>query len=169
MSDTSAEIPEDLHQHLNTFNRAFFVSHRADGSPTCHPMGSFYADRELYFNMYASSAKHRNLLRDPRTTVLVTNPSDSHNLEVAVLRGSARLLPGDEILALDAPAGVVKARGIGMEGVKSIQDAPEKFAREDPEDLMKRAAVMVERIRDGIRVLWQIVPDSVAWLRDVRE
>ena len=57
-----------------------------------------------------------------------------------------------------------------MEGVKSVEDAPEKFVGEDPEDwLKKRAAIMVERIRDRVRVIWEVVPEQVAWLEDVRE
>jgi hypothetical protein len=49
-----------------------------------------------------------------------------------------------------------------------VEDAPEKFTTEEPEDWLKRAAIMVERIRDGVRVLWEVVPQEVAWLDDVR-
>ena len=50
-----------------------------------------------------------------------------------------------------------------------MEDAPEKFVGEDPEDWLKRAAIMVERIRDRVRVIWEVVPEQVAWLEDVRE
>jgi hypothetical protein len=55
-----------------------------------------------------------------------------------------------------------------MEGVTKVEDAPEKFTTEEPDDWLKRAAIMVERIRDGVRVLWEVVPHEVAWLDDVR-
>jgi hypothetical protein len=168
MSADPEMVADDVHEHLSTHNRGFLITRRADGSPTCHPMGSYYADRSLYFNMYASSVKHRNLVRDPQTTVLLTSPSDSEPLVVAMWRGEARLMPHEEILSPEAPRGVVKARAMGLEGVTDESQAPDKFAREDADDLKKRVAVMKERIRDGVRVLWHIVPSRVGWLSDLR-
>jgi hypothetical protein len=149
--------------------RTFMVTRRKDGSPTCHPMARFYADRGYYLNMYAASVKHKNLARDPRIAVLVTTNSDTPDFKAVLVRGRARLLPVDETLSPDAPSGVVAARGIGMEGVKSVEDAPEKFVHEDPDDWLKRAAIMVQRIRDQVRVIWQVEPDHAQWLTDVRE
>lgn len=168
MNAEPEQVADEVHEHLARYNRGLLITNRADGSPTCHPMGSYYADRSLYFNMYASSVKHKNLVRDQRTTVLVTSPSDSHPLEVVMWRGVARLMPHEEILAADAPPGVVKARAMGLEGVTDESQAPEKFAREDTDDLKKRVAVMKDRIRDGVRVLWNITPQRVGWLVDVR-
>ncbi len=161
-------IPEHIDQHISTNGRTFMVSLRRDGSPTCHPMARFYADRRYYLNMYASSAKHKNLERDPRVAILVTTSSDDPDFKAVLLRGRARLLAADETLATTAPPGVIEARGIGMEGVRSVEDAPEKFVHEDPEDWLKRAAIMVQRIRDRVRVIWEIVPSEAARLEDVR-
>lgn len=166
---TRPEVPEDIDQHLLGSYRTFMVTRRKDGSPTCHPMARFYADGHCYLNMYASSAKHKNLERDPRICCLMTTDSDDPHFRAVVWRGHARNLSAEETLAKDAPPGVVLARGIGMEGVTKVEDAPEKFEGEDPEDWLKRAAVMVERIRDRVRVLWEVVPTEVAWLEDVRE
>ena len=168
MSDSRAAIPDDIDGHIERCGRTFIVTRRKDGSPTCHPMARFYADREMYLNMYASSVKHKNLVRDPRITCLVTTDSDAPDFRAAIIRGTARALSPDETLADDASPAMRLARGIGMEGVTKVEDAPEKFAIEEPEDWLKRAAIMVERIRDGMRVLWEIVPDEVAWLDDVR-
>ncbi len=55
-----------------------------------------------------------------------------------------------------------------MEGMKSVDDAPEKFVGEEPEDWLKRAAIMVQRIRDRVRVIWQVEPERVDWLQGVR-
>ncbi|HKA05209.1 MAG TPA: pyridoxamine 5'-phosphate oxidase family protein [Acidimicrobiales bacterium] len=168
MNDSRAAIPDDIDGHLEDHGRTLMVTRRKDGSPTCHPMARFYADGEMYFNMYASSVKHRNLSRDPRVTCLVTTDSDDPDFRAVIVRGRARYLSPDETLAADASTAVRLARGIGMEGVTKVDDAPEKFAIEEPEDWLKRAAIMVERIRDGVRVLWEVVPAEVAWLEDVR-
>jgi hypothetical protein len=161
-------IPDDIDDHIDRSGRTFMVTRRKDGSPTCHPMARFYADRGYYLNMYAASIKHKNLARDSRIAVLVTTNSDDPNFQAVVLRGHARLLSAAETLSDDAPPGVVAARGIGMEGVKSVEDAPEKFAHEDPDDWLKRAAIMVQRIRDRVRVIWQVEPERADWLSDVR-
>jgi hypothetical protein len=161
-------IPDDIDAFIDRSMRTFMVTRRKDGSPTCHPMARFYADRGYYLNMYAASIKHKNLERDPRIAVLVTTNSDNPDFQAVLLRGRARLLSGDETLSQDAPPGVVAARGIGMEGVKSVEDAPEKFTHEDPDDWLKRAAVMVQRIRDRVRVIWQVQPERAEWLADVR-
>jgi Pyridoxamine 5'-phosphate oxidase len=168
MSDSRATITDDIDRHLEGCGRTFIVTRRKDGSPTCHPMARFYADGELYLNMYAASAKHRNLSRDPRIACLVTTDSDDPNFRAVILRGTARYLSPERTLAPDASAAVRLARGIGMEGVTKVEDAPEKFTTEEPEDWLKRAAIMVERIRDGVRVLWEVLPHEVAWLENVR-
>jgi hypothetical protein len=161
-------IPDDIDAHIERSMRTFIVTRRKDGSPTCHPMARFYADRGYYLNMYAASIKHKNLERDPRIAVLVTSNSDDANFKAVLLRGRARLLSAAETLAEDAPHGVVGARGINMEGVKSVEDAPDKFVGEDPDDWLKRAAIMVQRIRDRVRVIWQVEPERADWLQDVR-
>jgi nitroimidazol reductase NimA-like FMN-containing flavoprotein (pyridoxamine 5'-phosphate oxidase superfamily) len=169
MTEPRTPIPDDIDAHLERHGRTFIVTRRKDGSPTCHPMARFYADREMYLNMYATSVKHKNLSRDPRICCLITTESDDPDFRAVVVRGTARYLSPEETLADDASTAVRLARGIGMEGVKAVEDAPEKFTVEEPEDWLKRAAVMVERIRDGVRVLWEIVPDDVAWLDHARK
>jgi Pyridoxamine 5'-phosphate oxidase len=168
MSDSRAAIPDDIDDHLARGVRTFMVTRRRDGSPTCHPMARFYADGEMYLNTYATSAKHRNLSRDPTIACLMTTESDDPNFRAVLIRGTARCLSPKQTLAPDASAAVRLARGIGMEGVTKVEDAPEKFTTEEPDDWLKRAAIMVERIRDGVRVLWEVVPHEVAWLDDVR-
>jgi hypothetical protein len=132
-------------------------------------MAKFYADQTAYLNMYASSAKFKNLERDDRICLLATTNSDDPEFRAVVIRGRARLLSAEETLANDAPTGVVMARGIGLEGVKKAEDAPDKFVGEDEADFLKRGAVMVERIRDRVRVIFEVQADEVAWLPDVRK
>jgi hypothetical protein len=164
------EIPDDIDEFLegSKGKRMFMVTLRKDGSPTCHPMARFYNDRMYLLNMYAASQKHKNLDRDPRIFCLSTEASDAAEMRPAMWRGHARLVDADETLSRDAPKAVVEARGIGMEGVKAVEDAPEKFLTEEPTDWLKRASVMVERIRDRVRLLWEIVPEQVDWLKNTR-
>jgi hypothetical protein len=122
----------------------------------------------MFMNMYAASVKHRNLSRDGRICCLVTTASDEEDFRAIVLNGEARYLSPEETLRDDAPAGARLARTIGMEGVTKVADAPEKFRTEEPEDWLKRAAVMLERIRDGVRVLWHVEPEQVGFLDEVR-
>ena len=163
----NGEITDDLDEHLEAYGRMFMVTRRKDGSPTCHPMARFYADREMYINMYAASAKHRNLTRDHRITCLITTNSDDAEFRAVVLQGTARHMTPEETLASER-AGARLARTIGMEGVKKVEDAPEKFQTEEPTDWLKRAAVMLERIRDGVRVLGHVEPQQAGFLDQVR-
>jgi len=122
-------------------------------------MGTFYADGELYLNMYAKSAKHRNLSRDPRICCLVTTTLEESRPRAAVFRGTARRVPVEEAFADDPRPGVLKA--LAPEGDPG-------YANYDPEDFLRRATAMRARIRDGARVLWQVQPAEIAWLDDVR-
>ncbi len=167
--ENTVEIPVDVEAFLSQGFRTFIATRRKDGSITCHPMARFYAEGRCFFNMYASSVKHKNLLRDDRIACLMATMSDVSDFQSSIWRGHARELSADETLAKNAPPGVVLARGIGMEGVKKIDDAPEKFVGEDPEDWLKRAAVMEERIRDRVRVLWEVERVETGWLRELRE
>ena len=169
MSEQDPVISDAVDRLIEDNVRTFMVTHRKDGSPTCHPMARFYAERGFYYNMYSTSVKHKNLTRDPSICVLITTPSDEPEFHASILRGTAHNLTIDETLGADVPPGVVLARGIGMEGVKKVEDAPEKFAHEEPEDWLKRAAIMVERIRDRVRVLWRVDPDSASMLADTRK
>jgi hypothetical protein len=161
-------ISEETDDILQSSHRTFLVTRRNDGSVTCHPMSRFYADRRLYMNMYAKSSKFKNLQRDPQVCCLATRNSDDPSFDAVVLRGRARVLPASETLASDAPRAVVAARGMKMEGVSRVADAHQAFAGEDEEDLLKRAAVMAQRIRDRTRIVVEIVPEQVDQLKNVR-
>jgi Pyridoxamine 5'-phosphate oxidase len=169
-SGEPVDIPPDVDQHLATHHRTFMVTRRKDGSPTCHPMAQWYSDGRMFLNMYAASQKHKNLVRDDRICCLVATDSDIPEMQVAVVKGRARQLSIEETLAPDAATAIVAARGIGMEGVKAVEDAPEKFQIEEPEDWLKRAGIMVARIRDRVRVIWEVEPDQpVRWLGNLRK
>jgi hypothetical protein len=131
-------------------------------------MARFYGDGHLYLNMYSKSLKHRNLERDPRITCLVATPSDAPDFRAVIYRGEARPLSIEETLADDAPPGVRIARVGSMDAALREGGDTARFASEDPDDLRKRAKIMVERISQQIRVLWEVKPDENEFLGAVR-
>jgi Pyridoxamine 5'-phosphate oxidase len=163
-----AQVNSDVDGFMEENGRTFMITRRKDGSPTAHPMAGFYGDGHLYLNMYFKSLKHRNLQRDPRLTCLVTTPSDDETFRAVVYRGQARQLSIEETLADDAPAGVRIARVGSMDGALQQGGDTTRFASEDPDDLRKRAKIMVQRIAKQTRVLWEVVPDRAEFLEQVR-
>ncbi|HWL41881.1 MAG TPA: pyridoxamine 5'-phosphate oxidase family protein [Ilumatobacter sp.] len=162
-----SEHTDPMWDHIDQHGRTFLVTLRKDGSPTCHPMARFHARGELYLNMYASSAKHRNLTRNPRVCCLVATRSGAERFEAVALSGEAREVPLEETLADDPTPGVRAARSMGMDGV-SLERDPQRFQHEDPADLLKRVHVMLERIRSGSRLLWQMPVEQIDFLRESR-
>ena len=57
-------VPEDAQDFMKNNGRTFMITKRKDGSPTAHPMASWYGGF-LYLNMYKASIKSKNLDRDP--------------------------------------------------------------------------------------------------------
>jgi hypothetical protein len=56
-----------------------------------------------------------------------------------------------------------------MEGaLQAGGDTAPRFANEDPDDLRKRAKIMVERIAKQTRVIWEVVPDQAEFLDQLR-
>jgi hypothetical protein len=167
--DGRARPKPEVDAFMNDFGRTFMITRRKGGSPTAHPMAGFYGEGRLYLNMYHKSLKHRNLQRDPDITCLVTTPSDQEDFRAVVYRGQARMLSIEETLADDAPLGVQIARVGSMEGaLQTGGDTAPRFANEDPDDLRKRAKIMVERIAKQTRVIWEVVPDQAEFLDQLR-
>jgi Pyridoxamine 5'-phosphate oxidase len=167
--DGRAELDADVDAFMADNGRTFMITKRKDGSPTAHPMAGFYAEGRLYLNMYFKSLKHKNLQRDPRITCLVATPSDDEGFRAVVYRGRARNLSLEETLAEDAPLGVRIARVGSMEGALEAGGDTTRFTNEDPDDLRKRAKIMVQRIAKQTRVLWEVVPEQAEFLEQVRD
>lgn len=160
MSDETS-IPERAATFMEHNRRTFMVTRRRDGSPTAHPMAGFYGGGALYLNAYRASAKANNLIRDERICCVVTNPSDSPDFEAAVYRGRARMLSAEEVFADQVPEGLAWARNPRSQG---SQDAPEV----PPED-QRKIGETAGRIQRGVRVIFEISPDEVGMIEDVRE
>lgn len=158
--DTEQSRPVDAEEFMGQNRRTFMITLRKDGSPTAHPMAGFYGGR-LYLNAYRVSAKAKNLGRDDRICCVVATPADAEEFAAAVYRGRARLLPVDEVFADRVPEGLAWARNPRSAGSQEQPDAP-------PED-ERMIGDTAGRIRRGKRVIFEISPDEVGMIGDVRE
>jgi nitroimidazol reductase NimA-like FMN-containing flavoprotein (pyridoxamine 5'-phosphate oxidase superfamily) len=153
-------VPDDAAEFLEENRRTFMITLRKDGSPTAHPMASWFGP-SLYLNTYGASAKARNLERDDRICCVVTNPSDAQDFEGAVFRGRARLVPQDEVFADEVPLGLAWARNPRSQGSQEKPDPP-------PED-ERKIGETAGRVQRGVRVIFEISPDEVGMIQNVRE
>jgi PPOX class probable F420-dependent enzyme len=72
---------------------------RADGSPQTRPLWTIVHDGEIVFFTQPSSPKARDVTRDPRVALSVTDRGNSYRS--AWVRGRvARVIEGDEALAI---------------------------------------------------------------------
>ena len=152
-------IPDDAEEFMERNGRTFMITLRKDGSPTGHPMAGFFGGA-LYLNMYAASAKSKNLGRDDRICCVVTNPSDAPDFEAAVYRGRARNVPAEEGFSEDVPQGLAWARNPRSEGSQEQPGIP-------PED-QRKIGETAGRITRGVRVIYEIVPTEVAMIPATR-
>jgi nitroimidazol reductase NimA-like FMN-containing flavoprotein (pyridoxamine 5'-phosphate oxidase superfamily) len=157
--DTGSAIPEDADEFMRGSRRLFMVTLRKDGSPTCHPMAAFYGG-SLYLNMYRASAKAKNLGRDDRICCVLTTPFDAERFQGAVYKGHARELSVDEVFADQVSEGLAWARNPRSGGSQEQPDIP-------PEE-ERKIGETAGRIKRGKRMIFEISPDEVAMIQDVR-
>lgn len=160
MRDDDDQLDTEASDFMAANRRTFMVTLRKDGSPTAHPMAGFFGGR-LYLNAYGKSAKARNLERDDRICCVVTNPSDAESFQAALYRGRARPLTVDEVFAERVTDGLAWARNPRSEGSQDQPDIP-------PED-ERKIGQTAGRISRGARTIFEVSPDEVGMLADVRE
>ena len=158
MSDPSL-APEDAQRFMQNNRRTFMITKRKDGSPTAHPMASWYGG-ELYLNMYRASIKSKNLDRDDRICCVVTNRSDDKDLEAAVHRGNARMLSADEVVAGQVTQGLAWARNPSSGGSQDQPDVPDEDKR--------KIGDTAGRIKRGVRVIYEIKASEAGLIQNVR-
>ncbi len=165
---TRAPVPDEVDRFIKDNIRTFMLTLRRDGSPTGHPMGGFYGDG-LFLNMYHDSVKARNLFRDPAICCVVTTLSDSPDFEGVMWRGNARYMPPEKVFEEAAPRGALKAGDPRqMSEERSARDAPSADNPDDPVEAEKRLSAVRARVMAGIRIVFDIVPEEVCFLRQNR-
>ena len=152
-------VPKEADEFMRANKRTFMITLRKDGSPTGHPMAGFFGGA-LYLNMYRASIKSKNLDRDPRICCVLTNPSGADRFEGVLYRGKARMLTADEVFAEGVTEGLAWARNPRSDG---SQEQPEI-----PDESERKIGETAGRIKRGVRVIYEISPDEVGVLNNVR-
>lgn len=160
MLDRAATPPEEVDEFMRGSRRLFMVTKRKDGSPTCHPMAAFYGGGGLYLNMYRASAKAKNLGRDDRICCVLTTPYGAERFRAAVYKGHARELSVEEVFAEEVPEGLAWARNPRSGGSQEQPDIP-------PEE-ERKIGDTAGRIKRGKRMIFEISPDEVGMVEDLR-
>ena len=140
----SNPVPPEVHQFLESNNRTFLFTTRADGSPTCHPMIGLYKEGNLYFNTYRKSAKTRNAQRDSQATCLVTTKWNDPNFRAVIFRGSASVLEGQEMPDRPRPRAGINPVPQGVSGRSN------------------------DRLKSGKRILIEVTPTEALLLEKAR-
>jgi len=153
-------ISDDVAEFMRGTRRAFMITVRKDGSPTCHPMAGFYGGGALYLNMYRASAKAKNLGRDNRICCVLATPYGAEQFAGAVYKGRARELPVDEVFADEVPEGLAWARNPRSGGSQEKPDIP-------PEE-ERKIGDTAGRVMRGLRIIFEISPDQVGMVQDLR-
>lgn len=161
MTNEDAAIPEEAAEFMRANRRAFMITLRKDGSPTAHPMAAFYGGGALYVNMYRASAKARNLGRDDRVCCVLATPADAEDFEAAVYRGRARQLSTAEVFAEEVTEGLAWARNPRSGGSQEKPDIPPEADR--------KIGDTAGRIMSGKRTVFEISPQEVGMMQEVRE
>lgn len=122
-------------------------------------MSGFYGEG-LYLNMYRVSPKARNLERDKRVCCVVTMETVEPGFKGVVYRGEARRVTPEEAFAEKVGRGLLRARTAGAVGVSA--------SAERDQEALNRVNHAAERTRQGVRVVYEIVPHEAGFLEEVR-
>ena len=160
----ASPVPREVDEFIAKTTRCFMVTLRKDGSPTAHPMGGF-SGGGLFLNMYRESVKAKILFRDPRICCLVTTASDAPDFQAIAYRGQARFVPIEE----DATGrqGLERARNPYATSEERTR-AARSATPDDPEEARRRLSAVNERVKAGIRIVFEVVPEDAAFLQKVR-
>jgi len=113
---------------LTAYGSAYLATIASDGGPRIHPLTPVVIDGHLCIGVISSTAKRRDLDRDPRCALhLLPGPE---GVELSV-RGMARSLPANDVDALfaRAPDNVRLARDTSMYEILVSSVAVTRFSR----------------------------------------
>ena len=100
--------PEAVTEFLNTPNRHAIVgTNRRDGAPQLSPVWYVYEDEKIYISVPEGSAKHRNLVRDPRVAVCVDG--GRQDVRTVMIYGTVQIKDRDDALTQDMRWRIIRA------------------------------------------------------------
>lgn len=150
------QVSGETQSFLRNNIRSIMVTRRPDGSPTGHPMSAFFGANGLFFNTYGKSAKARNLRRDPAFCCLVTSFGPRDEKESVLIRGVARFVDNSEPETFGDQDGIRRARL-----ASPLAEESGSPADQDPDEAERRRARAAERVADGKRVVFEMVPKEI--------
>ena len=115
-----------------------------DGQPHTAPMWYFIEDGKIVFRSFTKSQKIVNLARDPRITVLVERGIAYSELQAVMIKGTARLIDGqDDPQRALAAYGILSAK-YAMVGPEPVEMDPEALEAAFGRFAAKNTVVIVE-------------------------
>lgn len=87
-------IPHNMRDLVTQRNNAIVAINRPSGSPHLSPVWYVWDGDAFWFRIARSTAKYRNLLRDPAISLFFTDPSGVRYLAVS---GQAEVLEHDDV------------------------------------------------------------------------
>ena len=113
---TQTQINEFLSQPLH----AIVGTNPADGPPQMSPVWYVYENETLYISVQWTTAKRRNLTRDPRISVCVDG--GRNDARYVILQGTAKLIAPDEPLQQEMRKRIIRHYSQSAEAAERYYD-----------------------------------------------